>query len=74
MHISRIEIRNFHNFRHLVIGDFPAHALIVGENGVGKSNLLEAIRLTSWCTVGGEASRTAAGLSVHICRAEVRSA
>ncbi|WAU78305.1 AAA family ATPase (plasmid) [Streptomyces sp. Qhu-G9] len=45
LHISRIEIRNFRNFRHLVIDGFPAHAVIVGENGVGKSNLLEAIRL-----------------------------
>ncbi|MEU5431444.1 hypothetical protein AB0H73_38380 [Streptomyces olivoreticuli] len=25
LHISRIEIRNFRNFRHLVIDDFPAH-------------------------------------------------
>ncbi|MCX4735083.1 ATP-dependent endonuclease [Streptomyces sp. NBC_01363] len=45
MHIARIEVRNFRNFGHLVIDDFPAHAVIVGENGVGKSNLLEAIRL-----------------------------
>ncbi|MCZ4122681.1 ATP-dependent nuclease [Streptomyces sp. H39-S7] len=45
LHISRIEIQNFRNFRHLVIDNFPAHAVIVGENGVGKSNLLEAIRL-----------------------------
>lgn len=45
LHISRIEIRNFRNFRHLIIADFPSHAVIVGENGVGKSNLLEAIRL-----------------------------
>ncbi|GHH42089.1 ATP-dependent nuclease [Lentzea cavernae] len=45
LHISRVEVRNFRNFRHLVIADFPAHAVIVGENGVGKSNLLEAIRL-----------------------------
>nr|WP_158715811.1 AAA family ATPase [Streptomyces sp. NRRL B-1381] len=45
LHISRIEINNFRNFQHLVIDHFPAHAVIVGENGVGKSNLLEAIRL-----------------------------
>ncbi|GAA2381237.1 ATP-dependent nuclease [Streptomyces carpaticus] len=45
LHISRIEVRNFRNFQRLVIEDFPAHAVIVGENGVGKSNLLEAIRL-----------------------------
>lgn len=45
LHISRIEVRNFRNFRHLVIGRFPARAVIVGENSVGKSNLLEAVRL-----------------------------
>ena len=45
LHISRVEIQNFRNFRHLVIENFPAHAVIMGENGVGKSNLLEAIRL-----------------------------
>ncbi|MGW9028254.1 ATP-dependent nuclease [Streptomyces sp. NPDC055722] len=45
LHISRIEIKNFRNFQHLVIDNFPAHAVIVGENGVGKSNLLEAIRM-----------------------------
>lgn len=45
LHISRIVVENFRNFRHLNIGDFPPHAVIVGENGVGKSNLLEAIRL-----------------------------
>ncbi|MFE0026781.1 ATP-dependent endonuclease [Amycolatopsis sp. NPDC059021] len=45
LHISRIEVCNFRNFRHLVIDDFPTQAVIVGENGVGKSNLLEAIRL-----------------------------
>jgi putative ATP-dependent endonuclease of OLD family len=45
LHISRLEVCNFRNFEHLIIDDFPAHAVIVGENGVGKSNLLEAIRL-----------------------------
>ncbi|GAB2450769.1 ATP-dependent endonuclease [Streptosporangium sandarakinum] len=45
LHISRIEVHNFRNFHHLVIDNFPGHAVIVGENGVGKSNLLEAIRL-----------------------------
>lgn len=45
LHISRIEVRNFRNFKHLVIEKFPARAVITGENGVGKSNLLEALRL-----------------------------
>ena len=45
LHISRIEVRNFRNFKQLVIEKFPARAVITGENGVGKSNLLEALRL-----------------------------
>ncbi|MEV0434893.1 AAA family ATPase [Nocardia sp. NPDC050413] len=45
LHISRLEVRNFRNFQNLDINDFPSHAVIVGENGVGKSNLIEAIRL-----------------------------
>ncbi|PEG33218.1 ATP-dependent endonuclease [Mycolicibacterium agri] len=45
LHFSRIEVTNFRNFRHLVIDRFPSPAVIVGENGVGKSNLLDALRL-----------------------------
>jgi putative ATP-dependent endonuclease of the OLD family len=45
LYISRIEIKNFRNFAHLVLEPFPARAVIVGENGVGKSNLLHALRL-----------------------------
>ena len=45
MRISRVAIKNFRNFRELVIDPFPANAVIVGENGIGKSNLLYALRL-----------------------------
>lgn len=45
LHISRIRIRNFRNFADCEIDPFPAPAVIVGENGVGKSNLLHALRL-----------------------------
>ena len=45
VHISRVEIQNFRNFERLVIDPFPAAAVIVGENGVGKSNLLHASRI-----------------------------
>lgn len=44
-YISRVEIKNFRNFGHLVLDPFPARAVIVGENGVGKSNFLHALRL-----------------------------
>lgn len=45
LHIARIEIENFRNFGKLIIDPFPATAVIVGQNNVGKSNLLYALRL-----------------------------
>ena len=45
LHIARIEIENFRNFAHLTIDPFPSAAVIVGENGAGKSNLLHALRI-----------------------------
>ncbi|MFE0153219.1 ATP-dependent endonuclease [Nonomuraea sp. NPDC059007] len=45
MRISRVLIRNFRNFAHLEIADFPQDAVIVGPNGIGKTNLLHALRL-----------------------------
>ena len=45
MHLSRVEIVNFRNFKHLTLDPFSVRAVIVGENGVGKSNFLAALRL-----------------------------
>lgn len=45
LRISRLRISNFRNFAECEIDPFPAPAVIVGENGVGKSNLLHALRL-----------------------------
>ncbi|MER5227868.1 ATP-dependent nuclease [Streptomyces flaveus] len=45
MRLSKVKITNFRNFRNLLIDPFPTPAVIVGENGVGKSNLLHALRL-----------------------------
>ena len=42
--ISRIQIENFRNFRALDV-ELGEHAVIVGENKIGKSNLLFALRL-----------------------------
>jgi len=44
MYLSRIEVRNFRNFRYLDVA-LGHHAVIVGENKVGKSNLVFALRL-----------------------------
>ncbi|MDJ0375602.1 AAA family ATPase [Streptomyces sp. H10-C2] len=43
--LSRVRVKNFRNFRDLVVDPFPTPAVIVGLNGVGKSNLLHALRL-----------------------------
>lgn len=45
MRISRVLIENYRNFRRLLIDPFPPAAVIVGENGVGKSNFLRALRI-----------------------------
>ncbi|WP_162253999.1 ATP-dependent nuclease [Janibacter sp. Soil728] len=45
MHISALRISNFRNFQSLVVDPFPRNAIVVGENGAGKSNLLVALQL-----------------------------
>jgi len=42
--LSRIVIKNFRNFKHLDVRLGP-HAVVLGENKVGKTNLLFALRL-----------------------------
>ena len=44
MQISRLSITNFRNFRELRL-DLAGNAVIVGENKIGKTNLLHALRL-----------------------------
>lgn len=44
MHLSRITIKNFRNFKHLDV-QLGQHAVILGENKVGKTNLLFALRM-----------------------------
>ncbi|MFI6581827.1 ATP-dependent nuclease [Embleya sp. NPDC050493] len=45
MYLLRIRVKNFRNFADLEIDPLPTPAVIVGENGIGKSNLLDALRL-----------------------------
>jgi chromosome segregation protein len=41
--IRHLRIEGFKSFRHLSLDFFPGFTAVVGENGTGKSNLLEAI-------------------------------
>ncbi len=54
MHISRITILNFRNFREFDVYLGPGTTCIVGENNSGKTNLLAALRL---CLDAGLSSR-----------------
>lgn len=44
MHLSRITIQNFRNFKFFDV-ELGEHAVILGENRVGKTNLIFALRL-----------------------------
>jgi DNA replication and repair protein RecF len=45
--LTRLVLRDFRNFAHLDIAVPPAGMVIVGENGQGKSNLLESVAYLS---------------------------
>jgi len=45
MHLARVHVQNFRNFRDFEATFLPGLNVIVGENNVGKTNLLDAIRL-----------------------------
>ncbi len=55
IHISRLELLNFRNYRKLELELGPGMTLVHGKNGQGKSNLLEAV----YMVVIGKSSRTA---------------
>lgn len=45
MHLARVHVRNFRNFSDFEATFLPGLNVVVGENNVGKTNLLDAIRL-----------------------------
>ena len=48
MYIERISLKNFRNIKTPDIGPFSENVnLLVGENGSGKTNVLEALGLSS---------------------------
>jgi DNA replication and repair protein RecF len=48
MYIEKISLRNFRNIEDQTIGPFSESVnLVVGKNGSGKTNMLEAIGLSS---------------------------
>jgi DNA replication and repair protein RecF len=51
--ISKIRLVNFRNFSSLILSDLSERNFIVGENGKGKTNILEALSLLSNSSLTG---------------------
>lgn len=71
-HISKLSLTDFRNYASLTIELEPGQVVLTGENGAGKTNLLEAISFLSpgrglRRTVYGEVARAGAGdgFAVH---------
>ncbi len=47
MKIKKLELTNFRNYDHLVLENFRNINIIIGANGVGKTNIVESIYLLS---------------------------
>lgn len=43
MHVAKVELSNFRNYQQLSLDLIPGKTLISGENGHGKTNLIEAL-------------------------------
>ncbi len=45
LRITRLELRDFRSYEHLVLEPDPGLTLLVGPNAAGKTNVIEAVRL-----------------------------
>lgn len=43
--LTKLELYNFRNYHHLILDEITPLTLLVGENAVGKTNIIEAIQL-----------------------------
>lgn len=47
IHIGQLKLTNFRNYSHLAVDLSPGAVVLTGENGAGKTNLLEAVSFLS---------------------------
>ena len=49
MHIRRIELTNFRNYEKIKLENLDNINIIIGNNGIGKTSILESIYVASTC-------------------------
>jgi len=74
MYVEKISLRNFRNIKSREIGPFSQHVnLLVGENGSGKTNILEGLGLSSIVkSCRGAASREMVAFGSESTSVEIR--
>lgn len=75
MHVSRLELRDFRNYAHAELELGPGPHLLVGRNGQGKTNLVEAIGYLATLSshrVSSDAALVRRGCDSAIVRASLR--
>lgn len=75
MHVSRLELRDFRNYEHAELELDRGPHLLVGRNGQGKTNLVEAIGFLSTLSshrVSSDAALVRRGCDRALVRAQLR--
>ena len=74
MYVSRLELVDFRSYPHLVIEFEAGCSVLVGPNGVGKTNLVEALHYLSTLDshrVAVDAPLVRAGATTAVIRGEI---
>src|SRR2546423_2299455 len=74
MHVSRLELVDFRSYPHIVVEFEAGCSVLVGPNGVGKTNLIEALHYVSTLDshrVAVDAPLVRAGAASAVVRAEM---
>jgi predicted ATP-binding protein involved in virulence len=72
MRIDRLEIENFKKFRHQTVELHPHFTLFVGENGAGKTTVLDALAVAAGIWLVEPPDSTLAGSRREIFATEIR--
>lgn len=62
--VSRIAVKNFKNFEQLDLDGFQEFSVLIGHNGVGKSNLMSVFSFLSECVTTGDINTVVEYISI----------